>query len=649
MLELRGKPEQFAGIFSREALVTPKTIDEKARSIENVVLTENPALVWDWARFEPIREIVLINGIECPEDRQVVLLDAHSRYQTSNIKGSTRDLRAEGNVYVGDTFFSETAEHEWTLAKERHLTATSAGYRTYEKDSVFIRPGGVEKVNGRTFKNDFGDDLTLVIRTRVTIFENSILPIGADEAAKLRALVTDPPAADKKELTKDEINKIKILVNNKPNERNKMESTVITQEQLDKAVGDAQKKSGTAAALRAKNIYSAVNMFRDQVESGFDILAEADKAVGGGESADAFNERVFQSIKNQKALQTEDAKIGLTPEEASRFSISRAVIAQSSGNWDKAGFEKEVSAAARAKFGGRAGGFTIPYDVIANGNFGKRELVVGTDSAGGYLKGTDHLGSSFIDVLRNNSVTAKANATILEGLVGDVAIPKKTTAGSATWISSEGTDATDTSMVFGQLTFSPKTIGARTSMTRQLLLQSNPAIDRLAENDLLASMAVAIDLAAIHGTGSSGQPTGVENQSGIGDVVGSAFSFAKAVSFKTKVKTANAFTGNLFYITNPTIEGSLETTEKASSTAQYLLENGKMCGYPVLVTNQVSSGYMFFADWSQLVIAMWGGLDVIVDAVSQDDGNVKIKVFQSIDIGIRHAGAFVMSNEVAFS
>ena len=454
-------------------------------------------------------------------------------------------------------------------------------------------------------------------------------------------------SSELEEENKELKNKLKILINNST--ENKMEKEVITQEQLDKAVNDARKKGGEADALRSKNIYSAVNMFGDQVERSFDIYEEAVKAVGEGESSEVFSERVFQSIKTQKALQTEDAKIGLTDEEAKSFSISRAVNASITGNWDKAGFEKAASDAARAKQTTARGNFTIPPDVMANGQFGKRELVVGTDATGGYLVGTDHLGSSFIDVLRNKSVTAQANATILEGLIGNPAIPKKTAAGTAAWIATEGADAADTTMTLGQLTLSPKTLGARTSMTRQLLLQSNPSIDRLAENDLIESMAIAIDLAAIHGTGSSGQPTGVAAQSGIGDVTGSAFSFAKAVSFKTKIKVANAFTGNLFYITNPTIEGSLETTEKSSSTARYLLEDGKMAGYPVLSTNQISAQHLFLADWSQLVIAMWGGLDVIVDAISQDDGNVKIKVFQSIDIGIRYAGAFCMSDEVAFS
>ena len=74
-----------------------------------------------------------------------------------------------------------------------------------------------------------------------------------------------------------------------------------------------------------------------------------------------------------------------------------------------------------------------------------------------------------------------------------------------------------------------------------------------------------------------------------------------------------------------------------------------MAGHTLRSTNQVSTGYMFFADWSTVILAMWGGLDVIVDAISSNDGNVKIKVFQSVDVAVRQAGAIAVSDDVAFA
>ena len=81
---------------------------------------------------------------------------------------------------------------------------------------------------------------------------------------------------------------------------------------------------------------------------------------------------------------------------------------------------------------------------------------VGSDDSA--LVGTDLLPGSFVDVLRNRSVVRDAGATLLDGLVGNVAVPKKTGGASVYWVA-EGSAPTESEATFGQVALSPKTCG----------------------------------------------------------------------------------------------------------------------------------------------------------------------------------------------
>jgi hypothetical protein len=54
------------------------TINEENRTVEAVISTENPVLVFDWSRFEPVYEILLSSGRDS-NTNQVIMLDSHRR------------------------------------------------------------------------------------------------------------------------------------------------------------------------------------------------------------------------------------------------------------------------------------------------------------------------------------------------------------------------------------------------------------------------------------------------------------------------------------------------------------------------------------------------------------------------------------------
>lgn len=355
-------------------------------------------------------------------------------------------------------------------------------------------------------------------------------------------------------------------------------------------------------------------------------------------------------------LDSDDAAdIGMDERDVRNYSIVRAIRALSDTagpRWENAPLEKEASDAIAERLGRSPRGFFVPNEVQ------RRDMTVGTATAGGNLVSTDLLSESFIDMMRNRMVVQQAGATVLAGLVGNVAIPRQTGGATAYWVAESGSP-TESAQTIDQLTMTPKTVGAFTDLSRKLLLQSSIDVENFCRRDLSTVLALAIDLAALHGSGSSNQPTGVASTSGIGSVAGgtngAAPTWAHVVNLEREVAIDNADTGSLSYITNAKVRGKMKQTAKVSSTDSIMLwENNSspLNGYPAYVTNQVSStldkgsstgvcSAIFFGNWADLIVGLWGVLDILVDPYTGGTaGTVRVVALQDVDIAVRHAESF---------
>lgn len=286
----------------------------------------------------------------------------------------------------------------------------------------------------------------------------------------------------------------------------------------------------------------------------------------------------------------------------------------------------------------------------------KRDLVVGTPTAGGNLVAENLLAANFIDLLRNRSALMGQNmATMLTGLIGDVAIPKQTGGATGYWLAESGTP-TESQQTIGQVPLTPKTVGAYTDISRKLLQQSSIDVEAFVRGDLATVLGLAIDLAGIAGTGANNQPRGILNTVGIGSVIGgtngAAPTWANIVALESEVAAANADVGRLHYLTNALVRGVLKTTEKASGTAQFVWNSNDVNGYTPIVSNQVPSDLtkgsaedicsaIIFGNFADLLIGMWGGLDLLADPyTASTSGTVRVVALQDADIAVRHAESF---------
>ena len=405
--------------------------------------------------------------------------------------------------------------------------------------------------------------------------------------------------------------------------------------------------------VRTQTIDEAKAEFKRNSKEIIDLAARhnkrdlADKAISDGISVEEFRGVLLENISNNTPLET-PSEIGMTKKEVRQFSLVKAIRAMANPSdrkaQEEAAFEFECSAEAARQYGKDAQGIMLPAEVLRNWN--QRDINSSDDST---LIAEDYRGGDFIDVLRNSSSVMQAGATMLRGLQGNVVIPKKTAASSGGWIATEGAAAAESEFTSGSVTMSPKVVGAFTDATRLLLQQSSLDVENLIRDDLTQSIATAIDLGALAGSGSSGQPTGISNTSGINTTTFGAANptWAEIVAMESAVANDNALNGSLAYICRPADFGTLKTTEKATNTAQFVVSpDNTMNGYNVIRSNQVTSGDFYFGNFADLLIGMYGGLDITVDPYAlSTSGGVRIVALQTVDVAVRHAVSFCKSSD----
>lgn len=271
-------------------------------------------------------------------------------------------------------------------------------------------------------------------------------------------------------------------------------------------------------------------------------------------------------------------------------------------------------------------------------------------SEGGVLVPT--LIQGFIEPLKAKMVLAQLGAQFLTGLSGNIDIP----VGAATTVAWEGEiDANaETSMAFTKKTLSPNRLGAYADFSKQLLFQGGAAAQNYVQNDILARIALAVELAAINGT----SPEGILQTSGIGAVVGgtngAAPTWGNIIDLEREIAIDNADYGSLGYLTNPKVKAKLKQTALDAGSGLYVWpqsENG-LNGYKALTTTQVPStldkgtatgvcSAIIFGNFADLMIAQWGGMDIVVDPYTQATNSmVRLVVNSWWDVLVKRAESF---------
>lgn len=383
---------------------------------------------------------------------------------------------------------------------------------------------------------------------------------------------------------------------------------------------------------------------------GLETVADADRAALASEietlTRELQNAQIDEAAKralaNQRVLTPAEQK------DVRKFSISKMIRQFIDGNLDgiEAEMNEEGKREAQASHGRLGSGLFLPSSFLRT--FDYNNATTATEGK----EFVDITRVSFAEAIHNAMVASRLGVRFLDGLQGNVKIVKGGAA-AASWAAEEGSvSAQKLAYSTGMLT--PKRIQAIAGYSYDLLHQSSLKVDQLIIDELVNSIASALDTAIFAGSGSNGEPTGIAEASGVNTVnFAGAPTYAKIVEMETAVGEDNGLRGRLAYVTNAKVNGKMKTIPQVAGYPLYLTSDGKCNGYDLVITNEIPANYstsksgMIFGNFEEVLVGGWGGLNLIIDPFSaKGKGIVEVSAESYHDVLVRRPDHFAVAKDI---
>ncbi|HAW1366257.1 phage major capsid protein [Escherichia coli D10:H20] len=248
---------------------------------------------------------------------------------------------------------------------------------------------------------------------------------------------------------------------------------------------------------------------------------------------------------------------------------------------------------------------------------------------------------SYIDVLRANSVFAQLPIQTFSGLEGEgnLVLPKLSSNFAEMFaFIDEGADSPLVDANFEKLVLKPKTFSGSVPITRTLIKSADTA-ERYVQNSMVRGAGLKLEkeiLAQIVAKAPVDTLTAAITQEDVQGALG-------------KLAAANVRIDEVVCIVHPTTAAILRSTIVSGNiAAKFMIEGYRFEAYlcdsvKVIESTQVEAGQLIFGDFSNVVLASWGGLTVDRDDTSlRASQGVILRTFAFIDHAIAHEEAFLV-------
>lgn len=410
-----------------------------------------------------------------------------------------------------------------------------------------------------------------------------------------------------------------------------------------------------------------------ELKAAIKTLGEQDKITPSVESRFKALE---EDLKNLEKKTTErQLKVPGSEDEFKKnpFDLHMAIKSLRLGNWAEAGRELEYIKEVHQK-ALKVGFQTNDPNIL------HKDLTAGTGSQGGFLLGVEVDQGIIPLAIDERPALSKMGIRKLTNLaVGEYHLQKQTARSQAYWIG-ELQAPTKSTQTFDRRTLRMKKIAAYCAASNDLMRQGRGTMDSFMRQDLADALGLGMEDALITGSGTDHQPKGVirytdlTTTSAIG-TNGGNLGLRKAREMALNIRKANLLKGSLGFLTSPEVMHNLSIQGFQSYSAQTSNTGplngriplspeqlGGLLGYPIYDStrlpvnlekgNATDCTYVIFGDWSQVVMGMWGGLEIKVSDVASDGTNHMftqdgffVHALQTMDITIRDEKALTVISD----
>ena len=258
-------------------------------------------------------------------------------------------------------------------------------------------------------------------------------------------------------------------------------------------------------------------------------------------------------------------------------------------------------------------------------------IVATVETQGQEIVPTDKL--NILEPLRGESILSKVGATFLTGLVGNISIPAYS--GSTAGWKGEMVDAEDGKGSFSTVELAPKRLTAYIDISKQFLVQDSVGAEAMLRRDIVNAIIAKLEQ-TIFGEeqGSNDKPAGLLYNAEEGNP-----SYEEACNDEA---TITDFRGEKVYVMSPSAKAAFKQTTISGekSDLRLLMQDGEVNGYRVVSSSNVADGGYLYGDFSELVVAQWGSIDIVVDPYTLATKNaVRLVVNCFFDAKLRRTGA----------
>jgi len=601
--------------FSRmESAIAPQ---KESNKFLLSVATETPIWRDQWQCWEKILIDENSLDLEWVDQGRSALLFNHDPYC---LIGKNERVFVQNNILFSESKLKEGDYLE--DVKNGFLSNTSIGY---------------EIISAYVEKNDNNEDVVIIDRAR--ILEISLVSIPADFSTKIEGEINQQKSSYSQEEQEEEGRKKAIF-------------SIAKKHNIPDFHRDLAIASGSSISQFSRE---AVSMNRP-----------TPTAIPMGES---------YPTPTTRQTHWKSMSLGLSDRDKANYSIARIAAYKAGFDVPKPEFELEVSRALGNKIGREAQGLWIPTgDLDWSPRSRRQQRGLWSGGNGGQLVETN-LGE-FVSLLRSKLILGQMGATVLTGLTGNLDLPKMSEGVETQWIK-ESAVIPESDPVFATIEIRPHTLASRVPVTRRLLLQAseNYDLEMILRDDLVASIAVEADRAAIAGSGADQEPRGLINNPEVSSIAlgtnGGAVGWEHIVDLEALVAGSNADIGSLGYVMSPSVRGVLKRKQKFTGDSGSMWENlppnadlagaGYVNGYLAMASTTVPSNLtkgsgsglsaIVFGDWSQLYLSEFGAIDVMSNPYGRmfPTGGVEIRAMMDLDIQPRRPESFAIIKDVDVS
>tara|TARA_Y100000401_G_C8325657_1_gene228071 strand:- start:1054 stop:2382 length:1329 start_codon:yes stop_codon:yes gene_type:complete len=367
------------------------------------------------------------------------------------------------------------------------------------------------------------------------------------------------------------------------------------------------------------------------------------------------NEAMFAAVAVEAVGQSEQKE---QTQMRKKFSMSKAIsdIVNKGG---LEGLEAEMAQEGRNEMNSAGasarGNITIPSFLMGESRANETYSVDDTNgqNQGNKVRGVDH--APMVEGLRAESVLERMGATVIQA-TGNLVLPSLPNgAGSQV---AEIADVANLDGDFGNVTLDPKRFSMRMDLTRQMLNQSDPALDAVIARDMSVALGNELDKYVIN--------TNLFASTNITDATAAAADSYGATSYADLTSHEGAFLSNdpaganLALLMDPTMAAYLKGVSQSAGGAILNVGN-QVLGYDVFSSTNVGqktvvadtycSGIadaddtigirpIYFVDPSDLFIAKFGGLDVTIDSYTlAHQGTIRLIANMYANGNVRRSGS----------